>query len=49
MKKDAYQTIPLADPNNLQNPVEKEVRFKQYTERLFLRKRGRCGHGPDSE
>jgi len=39
MQKKAYQTMPLADVNNTQNPVEKETRFKQFQEKLHLKKR----------
>lgn len=39
MHKKTYQTMPLADLMNTQNPGEKEVRFKQYTEKLRLKKR----------
>ena len=39
MRKKKYQTIPLADLMNTQNPAEKEVRFKEYVEKLNLKKR----------
>ena len=39
MQKKKYQTMPLADLMNTQNPGEKEVRFKEYAEKLNLKKR----------
>jgi len=39
MEKKSYQTLPLADLMNTQNPGEKEIRFKQYAEILRLKKR----------
>jgi hypothetical protein len=38
MRKKQYQTVPLADVTNTQNPAEKETRFKQFQEKLHLKK-----------
>lgn len=38
MRKKGYQTMPLADVTNTNNPSEKETRFKQFQEKLHLKK-----------
>ena len=38
MREDAYQTVPLADLNNVRSISEKEIRFKEFAEKVRLKK-----------